>query len=106
MVGLYLFLFIWVFYISIFQTVLVWNGTDTERRTDVESIPLQRHVDVESVLVRCPPNQMSILFQESLQICFIIVFLSFHKADSFSTKVIQSVIIIVIYLNLCHYIDS
>ena len=79
------------FYISIFQTILVWNGTDTERRTDVESIPLQRHVDVESVLVRCPPNQMSILFQESLQICFIIVFLNvFIKLIVFLLKLFRA----------------
>ena len=92
----------WVFYISIFQTILVRNGTETERRTDVESIPLQRHVDVESVLIRCPPNQMSILFQESLQICFIIVFLKvFIKLIAFLLKLFK-----VIYQNLCHYIDS
>ena len=80
-----------VFYISIFQTILFRNGTDTERRTDVESIPLQRHVDVESVLVRCPPNQMSILLQESLQICFIIVFLKvFIKLIAFLLKLFRA----------------
>ena len=83
------FILIYVFfYISIFQTILVGNGSEIERRADVESIPLQRHVDVESVSTRCLPNQMSILFQESLQICFFIVF--YIKLIAFLLKLFRA----------------
>ena len=89
--SVFILIYVGFFYISIFQTLLFINGTDTERRTDVESIPLQRHVDVESVLVRCPPNQMCILLQESLQICFIIVCLKvFKKLIAFLLKLFRA----------------